>query len=217
MSDLINLAPAPSYYLTSLSSNTPETIAYEIRASFAEHPATGLHKAELYIYGTSQAIRLAIDSIAADKRKIDALHRDLDRLLKYQHYRLDGLYHLFTRKYLDLEILDLKAKVRAGQCAISDAVPMLEDAQSELAAAIEQRSQILENQPWLNTTKAEVSAACDRLRLEAKLARIAGESNRLLGAANPIASADRPLFQLQQEAAIEPGGFTNDVDSEALP
>lgn len=168
-----------NFYLTALSSNTPESIAYDIRKEYAEHPVTGLHKAELYIYGTSQAIRLAVDNIASDSRRIDALDRDLKRLLRYQFYRLAGIYHLFTRKYLDLEIAEVKGKIRAGQMAIADAVPMLEDAQSELAAALRERTQILESQPWMNVSKCELSRLSDRDRLMAKMERVARSQDKI--------------------------------------
>lgn len=179
-----------SFYLTSLSSNTPESIAYDIRKEFAEHPVTGLNKAELYIYGTSQAIRLAIDNIASDKRRIDALNRDLRRLLKYQSYHLGGIYHLFTRKYLDLEILEIKDKIRAGQMAISEAVPMLEDAQAELTAALSEREQIFAAVPWINVSKVQLRELCDRERLVAKLKRIGAAQSRI----DPGLSENTPLL-----------------------
>ncbi len=187
-----------SFYLTSLSSNTPESIAYDIRKEYAEHPVTGLHKAELYIYGTSQAIRLAVDNIASDKRRIDALDRDLSRLLKYRLYRLGRIYHLFTRKYLDLEIREVEGKIRAGQVAIADAVPMLEDAQAELAAALRERGEMLASQPWMNVSKGELSGLSDRDRLTAKMQRIAREQSRIgAGSEHPLA-LNSPVHSLSE-------------------
>jgi hypothetical protein len=179
-----------SFYLTSLSSNTPESIAYDIRREFAEHPVTGLNKAELYIYSTSQAIRLAINNIATDKRRIDALNRDLRRLLKYQFYHLGGIYHLFTRKYLDLETLEIEDKIRAGQMAIAEAVPMLEDAQAELTAALSEREQIFAAVPWVNVSKAQLRELSDRERLVAKLRRVGAAQGRI----DPGLSENTPLL-----------------------
>jgi hypothetical protein len=169
-----------NFYLTSLSSNTPESIRYDIRQQYTEHPVTGLHKAELYIYGTSQAIRLALDNIATDKRKIDGLTRDLGRLKVYERYRLGFIYFILTRKYLDLEIQAIEAKIRTGQMAIADAVPMLEDAQSELKSALRERVSILERHPEFDVPKIELGAMTDRDRLTVKLMK----ANSSLGA-NP--------------------------------
>lgn len=171
MSELIPYQPidTTNFYLTSLSSNTPEIIVHDIRSQVAEHPVTGLHKAELYIYSLSQAIRVSIESINADRIKLLGYDRDLLRLKWYQECRVSWLYWLTTHKYLDLEIESLQGKIRAARMAITDAAPLLEDARSELAAATNERQMILEHYPHLNTTKQQVMETSGRERLMAKL------------------------------------------------
>lgn len=171
MSELIPYQPIDptSFYLTSLSSNTPEIIVHDIRSQVAEHPATGLHKAELYIYSLSQAIRVSIESINTDRLKLLGYDRDLKRLEWYRECQLGWLYWLMTRKYLDLEIELLGGKIRSGQMAVADAVPLLEDAEMELAAATNERQKILQHYPALDTDKITVMEMTGRARLTAKL------------------------------------------------
>lgn len=158
-----------SFYLTSLSSNTPEIIVHDIRSQVAEHPATGLHKAELYIYSLSQAIRVSIESINTDRLKILGYNRDAVRLDWYRDCQLGWLYWLTTRKYLDLEIELLRGRIQSGMMAVADAAPLLEDAQIELTAAMNEREKILHHYPHLNTDKQQVMKTTGRARLTAKL------------------------------------------------
>lgn len=196
MPDLVRSDSIDSHrsYLTSLSSNTPEIIAHDIRTHFAEHPATGLHKAELYIYSLTQSIRTSIESITLDQLKINAFVRDLIRLRGFDRCRLGWLYRILTGKYLDLEIQVLESKIRSGQMAIRDAEPLLEDAHLELETATSERDKILEHSPQLNTSKAEVMATFGRERLIAKLER----TNRETMAANSLDASVRSHLLLDK-------------------
>lgn len=179
-------------YLTSLSSNTPASIRYTIRREFEEHPVSGLQKAELYIYSTSQSIRIAIETISANNNRIKGLERDLKALNTYAARGLGWLYRLIEGKYLDLEIESLQAMIHSLKQSIVETVPMLEDAQSELATALEEKDSILREYPIFNTSKKEVMALTDRDRLAARIKRISATGNPGMIIANQSELAQLP-------------------------
>lgn len=139
--------------IANLSSNTPASIRAAIDAEHSKHPALGLRQAELIIYDRTKA--LAEYRYHDRKSALEALHldRQLQRLRTVcDSYAQRWWYILRHRVAIDIEIGRLELELQKLQSEREFAQPLIRDAVSELAAAIDRRERILIAHPALNVS-----------------------------------------------------------------
>jgi hypothetical protein len=139
--------------ITNLSSNTPASIRAQIDAEYYKHSALGLRQAELIVYDRTKAL---------SEYRYHAKKNDIELTCLMQRYSklCSVAAHPFQQWWYDWRH-DTAVEIEIDRVAIEIdrlsgereyAQPLIRDAVSELAVALDRRESILRAHPELNVS-----------------------------------------------------------------